>query len=232
MKHSYSTLAKQIQIGLQTAGHKLALTHSQQLLAAALGYYTHAAMKASKEEAAGGLAAAKIVVLDVPTTISRCASLQISHLSLQVLDVITRTLRADPSNPKVFSNWQQFLDEFAEPTIAAESVESDGTYEAMAETNAIFDDPGEIEFPGYNPAPTTSSALPTPLSVSACGGFLEIPFVGTITGESDEDRMYSGHILNIEGIARIEKVGRRCLLDTVQIDLGASVDDSHYDTTI
>ena len=50
---------------------------------------------------------------------------------------------------------------------------------------------------------------------------------GQVQLEQDPERPFSGDAINIEGVVRFPKVGRRCLGD-MELDISASVDDSYF----
>lgn len=226
MKATFSTLAFSTSKILAASGHTVSSSHAQQLLAAALGYASLASLQASTEEQPG-LQHADIVILDVAGVIVRAAQLGHAQCAEQIADAIAQAIRNDPAAPALYNSWGEFVENKVVPYASEAALDDEAVSSAAASTNAMFDEPAEIEIPSIGGSdPASGSWKP---NVSACGGFFEVPITGTITMDQDEDRMYSGHILNIAGTVQIEKAGRRCMMDYLDMDLGAAVDDSHYE---
>ena len=59
--------------------------------------------------------------------------------------------------------------------------------------------------------------------------FWEIPVEGNIGMDQDLDKPFSGDNILVKGVVRVWKAGRVCLMNDMELDIGASVDDSYYD---
>lgn len=86
--------------------------HTQQLLAASLGYGSLAVIQASTEEAPG-IAGADFVILDVAGLFARAASLGYGAASNQITDAIASAIKRDPEPPAVFLALLDFIEEVA-----------------------------------------------------------------------------------------------------------------------
>ena len=47
--------------------------------------------------------------------------------------------------------------------------------------------------------------------------------------DQDLDKPFSGDNILVSGVVRIWKAGRVCLMNDMELDIGASVDDSYYE---
>lgn len=111
--------------------------HTQQLLAASLGYGSLAAIQASTEEAPG-IAGADFVILDVAGLFARAASLGYGAASNQITDAIASAIKRDPEPPAVFLALLDFIEEVAarfanerdRPNLQVPGCRGDGVTEA------------------------------------------------------------------------------------------------------
>lgn len=223
MAHDFNAISFALRTQLRALGHQVSLGHSHQLLAAALGYNTMASMQQALQ-GRPALALAEIVVLDLPRLTARCVGLNLSGSAAAIIHTAVATLINQPTPPLVFKDWDEFLDDYLVPTVSQECLDDEHVASVMAETNAGYYDEAEIEVIGHTRGTCSTSDLPPPITVSPCGQFLEIPFGGTLIGEQDEERAYSGNVLDLDGTARVERVDVRCLLKHVQLDIGAQVE--------
>lgn len=79
---------------------------------------------------------------------------------------------------------------------------------AAAETNAYFEG-----------AYIESTEDPEPLKGSSSGG--------NVGMDQDLDKPFSGDNILVNGVVRVWKAGRVCLMNNMELDIGASVDDSY-----
>ncbi len=223
MAHDFNAISFAVRTKLRDLGHQITLGHSHQLMAAALGYNSLAAMQ-KVLQGRPALQLAEIVVLDLPRLTSRCALLNLPAATAVIGSTIVTALRNQPTPPLVMQSWADFLDSYLIPTVATNCLDDDIVASVMAETNAGYYDEAEIEIPGHHYLTPPDDELPQPVAVSSCGHYLEIPFAGSLIGEQDEERAYSGHVLELKGMARVERLDVRCLLKHVQLEVGAQVE--------
>lgn len=88
---------------------------------------------------------------------------------------------------------------------------------AAAETNAYFEG-----------AYIESTEDPEPLKGSR--EFWEIPVGGNVGMDQDLDKPFSGDNILVNGVVRVWKAGRVCLMNNMELDIGASIDDSYYES--
>src|SRR5690606_33884231 len=114
------SLAFVIRQNLVASGVSISLGHTQQLLAASLGYGSLAAIQASTEEDPG-IAGADFVILDVAGLSARAASLGYGAAADQITEAIAATIKSDPEPPAVFLTPLDFIEDvvvaFANDTV-------------------------------------------------------------------------------------------------------------------
>lgn len=215
MKANFSTLAHNVRRQLAAAGVSLSLGHAQQLLAASLGYGSLAAYQASPEEKPG-IQGCDYVILDVLGVISRAGQLAVAARQKQLLEAIVGAIEVDPEPPAVFLSDRDFVEtevaRFAEESI----LDDDAVASAAANTNAYFDDV-EIEIGQPD------------VSLAQSPEFWEVPINGRVHMDQDPDKPFSGDTINTSGVVRVWKAGRVCLMNDMELDVGASVDDGYYE---
>lgn len=214
MKSNFSTIAVGVRESLKAAGSTLSLGHIQQMLAASLGYNSLAALQASTEEQPG-IEEADYVILDVEGVNARAAALGFSAIAPEVTQAIVATINSDLEHPMIFVDDQEFIDDVICPFANEHALGQGSVCSAAAETNAYFD---EVDI----------SATDSPEAVKESREFWEIPIEGNISMDQDEDKPFSGNKLLVKGVVRIWKAGRVCLMNDMELDIGASVDDSYY----
>lgn len=215
MKSDFSSLAFAVRQNIVASGASISLGHAQQLLAASLGYGSLAAIQASTEEAPG-IVGADFVILDVAGLSARAASLGYGAALDQIIDVIATTIKNDPEPPLVFLTPLDFIEDVAGQFANDTVMDHDAVSSAAAETNAYFD-------AAYLEATEPDEAL------KDCREFWEIPIEGNIGLDQDPDKPFSGDSILVKGVVRVWKAGRVCLTNDMDLDIGASVDDSYYD---
>ncbi len=215
MKSDFSSLAFVARQSLVASGVSISLGHTQQLLAASLGYGSLAAIQASTEEEPG-IAGADFVILDFAGLSARAASLGYGAASDQITEAIAAAIKSDPEPPAVFLTTLDFIEDvvvrFANDTV----MNHDAVSDAAANTNAYFEG-------AYLEATEPDEAL------KDCREFWEIPVEGNVGMDQDPDKPFSGDNILVKGVVRIWKAGRVCLMNDMELDIGAGVDDSYYD---
>lgn len=212
MKSDFSSLAFFVRQRLVASGIPISLGHAQQLLAASLGYGSLAAIQTSTEEAPG-IAGADFVILDMAGLSARAASLGYGAESDQITDAIATAIKSDPEPPAVFLTQLDFIEDvvgrFANDTV----MDHDAVSDAAANTNAYFEG-------AYLEATEPDDAL------QDCREFWEVPVEGNVGMDQDLDKPVSGDNILVKGVVRVWKAGRVCLMDDMELDIGASVDDT------
>lgn len=215
MKQDIRSIAFLFNKSLQTFGLPLSLGHSQQLLAASLGYGSLASLQSSDEEVPG-LSGANFMILDVQALSARAAALGYGTASALITDTVVKVIKNDPESPAIFLDPQDFVDnvvsQFANETVMFHDAVSD----AAANTNAYL---SEANLEPHLPNTALNKAV----------DFWEIPVEGTISMDQDPDRPFSGDKLLVNGVVRVWKVGRVCLSNDMELDVGAIVDDSYWE---
>lgn len=215
MKSNFNTIAFFARESLKASGIAITLGQIHQLLAASLGYNSLAALQSSGEETPG-LTGADYVILDIEGITNRAASLGYGEVSAEVIDAIVAAIKGDPQPPMIFLNTQDFIDDVACQFANDNAFDNDAVSSAAAETNAYFEGT-YIE----------STEDPEPLKDSR--EFWEIPVGGNVGMNQDLDKPFSGDNILVSGVVRIWKAGRVCLMGDMELDIGASVDDSYYE---
>lgn len=138
MKSDFSSLAFVARQNLVASGLSVSIGHTQQLLAASLGYASLAAIQASTEEAPG-IAGADFVILDVAGLSARAASLGYGAASDQITDAIASAIKSDPEPPAVFLTPLDFIEDVAGRFANDTVMDHDAVSDAAANTNAYFE---------------------------------------------------------------------------------------------
>jgi hypothetical protein len=215
MKANFSSLAFSARQHLVASGVSISIGHTQQLLAASLGYGNLAAFQASSEEAPG-IAGADFVILDVAGLSARATSLGYGSASHQITDAIATAIKTDPEPPTVFLAPFVFIEDVAGRFANDTVMDHDAVSDAAANTNAYFEG-------AYLEATEPEEAL------KDCREFWEIPVEGNVGMDQDPDKPFSGDNILVKGVVRVWKAGRVCLMNDMELDIGAGVDDSYYD---
>ncbi len=215
MKSDFSSLAFVFRQSLVASGLSISLGHTQQLLAASLGYGSLAAIQASTEEVPG-LEGADFVILDITGLTARAASLGLGSVSDQITGAIVSAIKSDPEPPAVFLTPLDFIEDVAGRFANDTVMDHDAVSNAAANTNAYFEG-------AYLEATEPDEALKDSRE------FWEIPVEGNVGMDQDPDKPFSGDNILVKGVVRIWKAGRVCLMNDMELDIGAGVDDSYYD---
>lgn len=215
MKSDFSSLAFAARQNLVASGVSVSIGHTQQLLAASLGFGSLSAIQSSTEEAPG-IDGADFVILDVAGLSARAASLGYGAASDQITDAIASAIKNDPEPPSVFLTPLDFIEDVAGRFANDTVMDHDAVSDAAANTNAYFEG-------AYLEATEPEEAL------KDCREFWEIPVEGNVGMDQDPDKPFSGDNILVKGVVRVWKAGRVCLMNDMELDIGAGVDDSHYD---
>ena len=215
MKSDFSSLAFVFRQNLAASGISISLGHTQQLLAASLGYGSLAAIQSSTEEAPG-IACADFVILDIAGLTARAASLGLGSVSDQITGAIVSAIKSDPEPPAVFLTPLDFIEDVAGRFANDTVIDHDAVSDAAANTNAYFEG-------AYLEATEPDEALKDSRE------FWEIPVEGNVGMDQDPDKPFSGDNILVKGVVRVWKAGRVCLMNDMELDIGAGVDDSHFD---
>jgi len=215
MKSDFSSLAFVVRQNLVASGISISLGHTQQLLAASLGYGSLAAIQASTEEVPG-LEGADFVILDIAGLTARAASFGLGSVSDQITGAVVAAIKSDPEPPAVFLTPLDFIEDVAGRFANDTVMDHDAVSDAAANTNAYFEG-------AYLEVTEPDEALKDSRE------FWEIPVEGNVGMDQDPDKPFSGDNILVKGVVRVWKAGRVCLINDMELDIGAGVDDSYYD---
>ncbi|ABE31174.1 hypothetical protein DR64_3948 [Paraburkholderia xenovorans LB400] len=199
-------------------------SHLSEVIAALLGYGTHAALTVDEANLALDyhLDDAEILVLNRPMGEGRARQEGMGMSSMVAAAVVTtciEALVASAAPTPVFVGIADFYDAHARQALAEAIYEADDVADVMAGSNAMF--PEEPELPEECP-------LTTDLWTAAAIWTIEAD--GEMTGEYDPDgdRMFNGDTLQCRGWLSFLKAGRAGLL-MLDSGGGAAADDSWRD---
>ena len=147
---------------------------------------------------------------------ARATALGYEATAPEVIDAIIGAIKADPEPPMIFLNIQDFIEDVACRFANDNAFDNDAVSSAAAETNAYF-------------AETQIEATEDPDPLKNARDFWEIPIGGNVGMDQDLDKPFSGDNILVNGVVRIWKAGRVCLMDDMELDIGASDDDSYYE---
>lgn len=212
MSMTMTTLAHALR-GQSTSKNRLSLGHTHQLLAAARGYTSLAALQASNEPER--LDDATYWLVDVAQVEERAASLAVT-IDTTAFARSLRTVSRDGDGPRVVSE-DELADEFV---VAVQDVAIDDNDVAteMANTNSAGPWEAYMEFVG--------SSIDSP---AWSGAFLQLDYAGTVTGDADTDRAYSGHVVKATGQVFLKRLGKRLVVGLPKITIGNAALDFGYD---
>lgn len=209
---------------LAAQGLTVKRSHLSEVIAALLGYRTHAAL--SVEEADSKLDYhlddAEILVLNLPMGETRAAELGLAAAGAAPSAITTacvEALKASAGSTDVYVSVADFYDSHARQALAETIYNADDIAGAMAESNASFPDEPEMDI-----------ECPPTTDLWAAVDEWTIEADGVMTGEYDPegDRMFNGDTLNCRGWLTYRKAGRAGL---VFVDGGGTggADDSWRD---
>ena len=190
--------------GFAAAGFSTKLSHVQELAAAALGHNTLASYQAAGEDAA--LAVASHVVLEPFLLEDRAAKLSQSVPVRQLVDIIGAAVKI--AFPAV--HLHQSVEDFGDVLQAELEVEvetDDNVASEMASCN--HDGVSDVYMP-VDPTEFTELAQ--------VGQVYAAKTKGMITMHADPERPYSGHLIRVEAVLSMERLGRRCF-DNASVEI-------------
>lgn len=192
-------------------GTAISRAQVQEILAAGLGYNSLASYQTSSEENPG-LDAAEYILFDAEAMGRRAAMFGIA--SFPAIGVVMEFNRV-ASPVRATLSFEDFADEIRMDVETKIVIESEDVASAMAETNAYG---GDMDAEFDEPE----------IGIADAEDFWEVPVSGTIQMDQDTEKPFSGDQIEVSGIVRFTKVGRRCLA-AMEIDVGAAVDNSYFD---
>ncbi|SFT71357.1 hypothetical protein [Paraburkholderia aspalathi] len=210
--------------GLAQRGLTVKRSHLCEVIAALLGYGTHAALTVDEVDPALDyhLDDAEILVLHRPMGEGRASALAMGTSAATTTAVVTacvEALVASAAPTPVFVGIAEFYDAHARQALAEAIVEADDVADTMAGSNATF--PDEPELPDECPPTTDLWTAVDEWTIEADG---------EMTGEYDPegDRMFNGDTLDCRGWLTYRKAGRAGLV-LLDSGGGAAADDTWRD---
>ena len=194
-----------------TSGGAFKLSHLHEALAAALGYKSYAAYKASTEEAPL-FDGAQHIVTDGDLLAKRMVAL--GHADPDAAEAmgnaIKRAFQTRLPNVKVHSDVDDLKSEIYPDVVDA--IENSGSYSSeIAMTNAYG---GDFDVELEEACPIQTYQPDWILSAS-----------GTSTLEQDPDNVYHGHVIDVTAIVVFQKLGRRVLGEMEVDEVGAGIQE-------
>lgn len=226
---TFSTLSRATQVALKATSSSQAepvafpLGHIHEALAAALGYNTHAALKAAIQanDESVNYDDATHIVLDVARLEQRLTALNQASLSGVVAAAIREAFASMLPEARLHSSVTDLGDDISAEVIDAIE-NSDGYSGEMAMTNAYG---GDFDIGFTEPVPIDTARGQWTLEAS-----------GTSSLEQDPEKVFHGDTLEVYATVVFEKIGRRVLGDmSVEeaggwiADLEEDVDDGPFD---
>lgn len=209
-----STVAFQARNALRSSGVNIPHANALELVVAAIGYGTYAALKLDASVDADALfPEAEHVVLQADALEKRLQDLgyekQLTQAVVQAIrDAFVRQDQ-DPDNPCRFHASMSDFQDFIFQDVQNQALQDNNVSDAYAETNAYID---EFYTDDYEFDPLITSDNEWTLVAS-----------GTHTGEVDEDRVYHGHAGNFTATYTFKKDGR-CGLVLEDLEFGLDFD--------
>lgn len=203
---------------LTTQGLSIKRSHLSEIIAALLGYSTHAAL--SSEEANSALdhhlADAEILVINLPMGEARANQL---GLASAVTTVCVQALKSCASPADVYVGLADFYDSHARQALAEAVYGDDDVASVMAESNAAFFGEPEMDM-----------ECPPTIDLWTAVDEWQIEARGVMTGEYDpeRDRMFTGDTLKCCGHLVFRKAGRAGLI-LVECNGMAEIDEDWRD---
>lgn len=189
---------------LAAQGLTVKRSHLTEVVAALLGYRTHAALTADEADSTREyhLDDAEIYVLNVALGRARTVELGLQNGPV-VVQACTAVLKAGAGQAGVYESVADFYDSHAREALAQAIYDSDDVADAMADSNASFPNEPEME-----------DACPATSDLWAARDEWTIEAAGALTGEYDPegDRMFNGDTLNCRGWLTYRKAGRAGLM--------------------
>lgn len=176
-------------------------SHLHEVISALLGYASYAAMveEDKKPQLEYSLSEADYIVLNLPQGLERALKFGVSDDAFRIFILELKSGLSAKVSESVDDFYDDHIREILEEEIYQEALDSG----EMAESNADFESPPDMD---YNL--TFSGDLWTSVDEWS------IADTGTLSGEYDPegDRMYNGHLLNVQGKLTFAKAGRSGLI--------------------
>lgn len=224
MSNYVRTAAYAASQALSAQGLTVKRSHLSEVIAALLGYRTHAAL--TVEEADLNLDYhlddAEVYVLNLPMGEARVEQLGLAATGMKPSAVTTAcidALKASAGSTSVYVGVADFYDSHARQALAEAIYDDDDVAGAMAESNATFPDEPEMDI-----------ECPSTEDLWAAVDEWAIEAEGFMAGEYDleGDRMFNGDTLNCRGRLLYSKAGRAGLV-LIEASGMAGTDDSWRD---
>jgi len=219
MNAAIQTICYKISQHSEVQNTPLKRSHFHEVIAALLGYASHAALVAESksDEQDYELSDAEFIVLNVPYGKERALKLNMPDdvFNICIIEVKTGLGIA------VYDSVENFYDDHLRELLAKLIYQDAEESGVMADSNASYP-----EYPYMDDKLVTSGNLWTSINEWT------IEDTGTIEGEYDPegDRMYNGHQLDVRGILTFAKAGRAGLILLIDdCDFFVSSDDSWRD---
>ncbi|WP_313054501.1 hypothetical protein [Pseudomonas lopnurensis] len=209
---------------LAAQGLTVKRSHLSEVIAALLGYRTHAALAVEETDVSLDyhLDDAEVLVLNQTMGEARAEQLGLPAAGVAVPDVMTAcidALKAHAGSVGVYVSVADFYESHASQALAEAIYNDDDVAGAMAESNASFPDEPEMDI-----------ECPSTTDLWAAVSEWAIEADGVMTGEYDleGDRMFNGDTLNCRGRLLYSKAGRAGLV-LIEASGMAGADDSWRD---
>lgn len=208
MSNYASSAAYAASQALSAQGLTVKRSHLSEVIAALLGYRTHAALVVEEADSSLDyhLDDAEIIVLNQPMGEARVVELGLPVAGIAASVVTTAcidALKANAGSESVYVGVDDFYDSYARQAMAETIYDDDDVAGAMAESNASFPDEPEMDV-----------ECPSTADLWAAVDEWTIEADGVMTGEYDPegDRMFNGDTLNCRGRLLYRKAGRAGLV--------------------
>ncbi|ANH72665.1 hypothetical protein I5U05_014205 [Stenotrophomonas maltophilia] len=222
MSIGISDLAHSVRKNSAAQGPSVPLGHSQQLVVAALGYKTFAAYQAAQatSQEPAHLADVHHVVLDVDRLDQRASELGVATTPDQLHALLDTAFGERAPHIRLHASYAAFEDFLRQHVDQTVTEDSDVNSE-MA--NANYDGIDEVYFD-----------FEVAFDDVAVGGALDIELAGHVGLGIDTERPYAGHIVNVEGVLSVVRLGQHCFgsvdCQVTKADLDTDWgDDDHED---
>jgi len=209
MSTAITTITHALRVHLAEAGFPVSLGHGFQLVAAALGYPSLEVRQATDER--DELTSAMHWIVDVDQLKERARSLRITIDTDVFLEALAKACR-ECTGPRVHGSVDDLEEEFINAA-RQEAEDDDDVGIQMADTNTTG--PWEANL---DPAGATSPPF-------RIGDAFELGYEGTVKGDNDPDRPFSGDTVNVTVQVLLTCAGRRLIVGPPRIEvLSAELD--------
>lgn len=132
------------------------------------------------------------------------------------LSAFVSNIKSDPEPPAVFLTSRDFIEDVAGRFANDMVMDHDALSDAAANTNAYFEG-------------ACLEATEPDEALKDSREFWEIPVEGSVGMDQEPDKPFSGDNILVRSVVRIWKAERFCLMNDMDLDIGACVDDSRFD---